>query len=113
TERMIQYIEEDRTEDKPFFAYLAYTAPHWPLQAPDESIARFKGAYDAGYEAVYATRFARAKELNLIPADAEPLPETRFEPRWDELSAEDKALEARRMEVYAAMVSDLDTYVGR
>jgi arylsulfatase len=113
TERMLQYIEEDRADGKPFFAYLAYTAPHWPLQAPDESIAKFKGKYDAGYEALYASRFARVKELGLIPADAEPIPDTRFDPRWDTLSADEKAIEARKMEVYAAMVSDLDTYVGK
>jgi arylsulfatase len=112
TQRMIEYIEQDRTEGKPFFAYLAYTAPHWPLQAPDESIARFKGRYDAGYEALYASRFARMKELGFVRADAEPIDDSRFRPRWSELSEEEKQFEARRMEIYAAMVSDLDTYVG-
>lgn len=112
TQRMIEYIEQDRADGKPFFAYLAYTAPHWPLQAPDESIARFKGEYDAGYEALYASRFARMKELGLVEADAEPIDDTRFRPRWGELSAEDQRFEARRMEIYAAMVSDLDHYVG-
>lgn len=112
TERMIEYLEQDRGDGKPFFAYLAYTAPHWPLQAPAESIARFKGRYDAGYEALYAERFARLKQLELVPAAAAPIDNARFRPRWAELSAEQKALEARRMEVYAAMVSDLDRYVG-
>ncbi len=113
TERMLQYIEEDRADGKPFFAYLAYTAPHWPLQAPKESIARFKGKYDAGYEALYASRFARSKELGLIPTDAEPIPDTRYNPRWDTLSTDAKQIEARHMEIYAAMVSDLDTYIGQ
>ena len=112
TQRMIEYIEQDRAEGKPFFAYLAYTAPHWPLQAPDESIARFKGRYDAGYEALYESRFARQKELGLVAADAEPIDAARFRPRWSELSEEERRFEARRMEIYAAMVSDLDTYVG-
>src|SRR6478736_4298606 len=83
TKKMLDYIEQDRAEGKPFFAYMAYTAPHWPLQAPKASIARFKGRYDAGYEALYAARFAKQKQID-----------------------------ARRMEIYAAMVSDLDTYVG-
>lgn len=113
TERMLQYIEADRADGKPFFAWLAYTAPHWPLQAPKESIARFHGKYDAGYEALYESRFARLKELQLIPADAEPIPHERFNPRWDSLSAEQKAVESRKMEIYAAMVSDLDSYVGQ
>lgn len=112
TGKMLEYIEEDRADGKPFFAWLAYTAPHWPLQAPEASIARFKGNYDAGYEALYESRFARLKELELIPADADPIPLDRFNPRWDTLSAEDKTIEARRMEIYAAMVSDLDIYVG-
>jgi arylsulfatase A-like enzyme len=113
TERMLQYIDHDHTEGKPFFAYLAYTAPHWPLQAPTESIARFKGKYDAGYEALYASRFARQKQMGLVAKDAQPIDNARFKPRWSELSADDKAIESRRMEVYAAMVSDLDTYVGK
>lgn len=112
TQRMLEYIEQDRADGKPFFAYLAYTAPHWPLQAPAESIARFKGRYDAGYEALYASRFARMRALGLVPADAQPIDDARFRPRWSELSAEEKRFEARRMEIYAAMVSDLDRYVG-
>lgn len=113
TEKMLEYIAQDRADGKPFFGWLAYTAPHWPLQAPDASIARFKGKYDAGYEALYESRFAKLKELQLIPEDAVPIPHDRFEPRWDSLSADDKAIEARKMEIYAAMVSDLDIYTGQ
>jgi arylsulfatase A-like enzyme len=113
TQKMIEYIEEDRDENKPFFAYLAYTAPHWPLQAPADIIARFKGTYDEGYETIYQRRFASMQALGHIPADAEPMPLEVFSPRWDEQSDEEKALSAKRMEVYAAMVSELDTYVGQ
>ncbi len=112
TLKAIDFIEQDRAEGKPFFAYLAYTAPHWPLQAPKESIARFKGRYDAGYEALYAARLARQKELGLVPKDAKPIDNARFNPRWDDLPEEEKRFNARRMEIYAAMVSDLDHYVG-
>jgi len=114
TQKMIGYIDEDRGNDKPFFAYLAYTAPHWPLQAPAEAIARFDGVYDVGYEEIYRRRFASMQALGHIPADAQPLPpEALFSPRWDEQSDEDKALAAKRMQVYAAMVSELDKYVGQ
>jgi arylsulfatase len=113
TQKMIEYIDQDRATGKPFFAYLAYTAPHWPLQAPQESIARFKGKYDAGYEALYAQRLARQQQLGLVPADAQPIDNARFDPRWSALTAEQKQFEARRMEIYAAMVSDLDTYIGK
>jgi len=113
TERMIQYIDEDRGEHKPFFAYLAYTAPHWPLQAPDASIARFRGRYDEGYEQIYLRRFQRLEDLGFLPAAAKPMDLDGFAPRWADQSDEDRALAARRMEVYAAMVSDLDTYIGQ
>ncbi|MDQ2641906.1 MAG: arylsulfatase [Pseudomonadota bacterium] len=112
TRKMTGFIEQDRAEGKPFFAWLAYTTPHWPLQAPKETIAKFKGKYDAGYEALYAQRFARQKELGLLPGDAKPIDNARFRPRWNELPEQEKRENARRMEIYAAMVSDLDTYVG-
>jgi arylsulfatase A-like enzyme len=112
TKKMIQYIDEDRNEDKPFFAYLAYTAPHWPLQAPKEVIESFNGVYDAGYEAIYMNRFNSMKALGHIPEDAEPMPMDVFSPRWDDMSADDQAASARRMQVFAAMVSELDKYVG-
>jgi len=112
TKKMIDYIEQDRADGRPFFAWMAYTAPHWPLQAPKESIAKFKGWYDDGYEALYAKRFARQKELGLVPEGTEPIDNSRFKPRWSELTAKQKQVEARHMEIYAAMVSDLDTYVG-
>jgi arylsulfatase A-like enzyme len=112
TKKMIGYIEQDRAEGKPFFAWLAYTAPHWPLQAPKQTIAKFKGKYDEGYEALYAKRFARQKQLGLLPKDAKPIDNARYNPRWSDLAPEQKKLEARHMEIYAAMVSDLDTYVG-
>ncbi|HEY8519191.1 MAG TPA: arylsulfatase [Gammaproteobacteria bacterium] len=113
TERMIEYLEADRGDDRPFFAYLAYTAPHWPLQAPPESIARFSGWYDDGWEALYRRRLERAKALGLAPADFSGTPPVEGQPRWEDLSPEERRIEARKMEIYAAMVSDLDAYIGR
>jgi arylsulfatase len=112
TKKVIGFIDQDRAEGKPFFAWLAYTAPHWPLQAPKEAIAKFKGRYDAGYEALYLERFARQKQLGLVPRNAQPIDPGRFRPRWSELPDEEKRFNARRMEVYAAMVAELDVYVG-
>jgi len=112
TEKMIEYIETDRGDGKPFFGWLAYTAPHWPLQAPEESIARFEGWYDDGYDALHASRIERAKELGLIPEDFVAEGPVEGEPRWSELTDEERRLRARYMEIYAAMVSDLDRYIG-
>lgn len=97
--------------DKPLFAVLTFTAPHWPLQARPEDIARFKGRYDAGYEALRAERLARQKQLGLLSAETVPHPLQGR--KWDDLSPEEKAKQARLMEVYAAMVSNLDQNVGR
>jgi arylsulfatase len=92
---------------QPFFLYVAYTAAHWPLHAPEGEIARFKGKYADGYEPVRRARFAREQQLGLI------------NPKWD-LSEQagdwgqvvHKDWEARCMEVYAAQVSRLDRGVG-
>ncbi len=113
TEKMIEFIKADRADGKPFFAYMAYTAPHWPLQAPQESIARFAGRYDEGYDALYQKRLAGMKARGFAPKDAPSLPKRAGQPDWNDLTPEQKKIEARRMEIYAAMVSDLDIYVGK
>lgn len=112
TGRMISYLEGSK-KNQPFFAYLAYTAPHWPLQAPDPYLARFRGAYDKGYEAIAAARLKRMKDKGLIARSIKPHPGPKLWPSWKNLSRDDRAREARRMEVYAAMVANLDDNVGR
>ena len=99
---------------KPFFAYLTFTAPHWPLQAPDEDVARYHGRYDAGFEVLLARRLARLKALGLVGANVTPhdlvLPPGR---RWADLSPAERREQARLMEIYAAMVDRMDQNVGR
>lgn len=119
TDKLISYLESGKNSGKPFFAYAAYTAPHWPLQAPAEYRDRYRGIYDAGYDVICNGRIARQKQLGLIPANftaAEPIA-TKNAPqkygKWNELSAEQKVLEARRMEIYAGMVENLDANIGR
>ena len=99
---------QDRPQGKPFFLYFAPTAPHLPLQAPTETIARHKGRYDAGYAAIRDARLAKQKTLGLIPADTPPQP---LPARWQDVKR--KAFEARCMEVYAAQIEELDVAVGR
>ncbi len=70
TDRMIGYIDEAAATDRPFFGYLAYTAPHWPIQALDEDMARVRGRYDEGYDVIRERRFQRLKDLGYIPAGA-------------------------------------------
>ncbi|QJE02489.1 arylsulfatase [Massilia forsythiae] len=79
TRKLIEYIDARRGDGKPFFAYAAYTSPHWPLQVPEPYLSKYKGRYDAGYDAIRLARIARMKQLGIIPADFTPyagLPET-------------------------------------
>lgn len=110
--KLIDYIDSNHDDEQPFFGYLAFTAVHWPLQAPDESIARHAGRYDDGYDKLHARRVAGLKQKGLLPDHVESHPRLAGEPAWDELSGEQQQREARMMEVYAAMVSDVDIYVG-
>lgn len=119
TDKLINYIGKNKTDNKPFFAYAAYTAPHWPIQAPDDFINRYKGRYDVGYDVIRNARIAKQKQLGIIPADFQPanplatanVPKNRGQ--WNELTLEQRKFEARKMEVYAAMVENLDWNIGR
>jgi arylsulfatase A-like enzyme len=116
TDKLISYLDLSSGDGKPFLAYLAYTAPHWPLQAPDADIAKYAGKYDEGYEVIRARRIARQKSLGIIPADFNPNAglDTLFgRPRWSNLTDAQKASEARKMEVYAAMIDNMDRNIGR
>lgn len=116
TTKLIEHLDQSRANDgaaKPFFAYLAFTAPHWPLQAPAEDIARYRGKYDAGYEALRTARLARQAELGLIDPAKPVHPLSLKNGGWSTLSAEQRRTAARDMEIYAAMVDRLDKNVGR
>lgn len=98
---------------QPFFAYYPFSAPHWPLQAPQEYIQHYRGMYDDGPDALRLRRLERLKELGLIEKDVEPHPVVAGEvPEWFELSPEHRAKSARAMEVYAGMVECIDHNVG-
>lgn len=98
----------DRDDDRPFFLYLAYIAPHFPLQARDEDIRRYEGVYDVGYRAIRKARFARQQQLGVVSADCKLSPAVT--PKWESV---DQSEQARRMAVYAAQVDRLDQNVGR
>ncbi|WP_380873980.1 arylsulfatase [Sphingomonas sp. DBB INV C78] len=111
TDRLIGYLGE-RPAGQPFFAYLPFTAPHWPIQAPAECIAKYRGRYDAGPEVLRAERLERQVAMGLCPADVIAHDFVGGEP-WDTLSAEERAWSARAMEAYAGMVDRIDWNVGR
>lgn len=111
--RLIEYIDGGRGDGKPFFAYLAFTAPHWPLQARDEDIARYEGVYKVGYDEIRRRRLERLKAGGLVPAGSEHYAGHPAWPRWEELAPEQREIEAKRMAVYAAMVEAMDREIGR
>lgn len=100
--------------EKPFFAYFPFSAPHWPLQAPQEFIQHYRGMYDDGPDALRLRRLAKLKELGLVEKDVEPHPvEAPEVEEWEQLSPEHREKSARAMEVYAGMVECIDHNVGR
>jgi len=111
-DKLLQYLKE-RDQARPFFAYLPFSAPHWPLQAPKEVVDKYRGRYDAGPEALRQERLARLKALGLVAHDVEAHPVVAISREWEALSDEERAKSARAMEVYAAMVERMDWNIGR
>jgi len=99
--------------DKPFFVYYAPGSTHTPHQAPADWIARFRGRFDQGWDAVRTATFARQKAMGLVPRDAALAPRSPDVPAWNTLSADERRVQARYMEVYAAMLSYQDAQLGR
>lgn len=112
TDKLLGYLH-DRTDRRPLFAYLPFTAPHWPLQAPDELIRKYRGRYDAGPDILRQERLKRMQDLDLCPSAVIAHPVVADTQAWNELSDEARALSARSMEVYAAMVERMDWNIGR
>lgn len=114
TSKLIEGLQRSRAEqgDKPFFGYLAFSAPHWPLHAPAESIAKYRGQYDQGYEALRDQRIRRQRELGLVSASQKIAPNPEVRP-WSSLSDDEKAYYIASQEAYAGMVDRLDYNIGR
>lgn len=117
--KVVQFLQEreDDAEKKarPFFAYLPFTAPHWPLQAPRENVDRYKGAYADGPDRLRERRLERQHELGLLPDDVEAHPVVVEEgvKEWAAMTPEEKTWSARTMEVYSGMVDRMDENIGR
>lgn len=130
----IKYLQEHQQQyaDRPFFAYVAFNAPHFPLQAPQEDIARYAGKYDAGWNVTQEARYRRLLDLGIVsnplPAMERevgppyPFPDamTKFGPNevnrplpWTELTSEQRAFQATKMAIHAATVDRMDREIGR
>ena len=103
--------EQTAAKTNPFFLYLAYTAPHWPLHAREEDIAAYDGVFDAGWDALRERRMQRLREQGLFDDGTVPAGRDPTQPAWSD--AEHKAWQVRRMQVYAAQIEAVDRGVGR
>jgi arylsulfatase len=111
TEKTIDMIDGFSGQDNPFFMYVAYTAPHWPLHAKPEDIAKYKGKYDAGWDTLRQARYNRMVELGLVDSAQTPFAANESGRLW--ANEANKEWLAKNMEVHAAMVDCVDRGVGR
>lgn len=110
-DRAAQMIDDAAKEQKPFFLYAAFTAGHWPLMAPEKEIAKYKGRYSKGWDALRAERHARQLEMGLVRREWGLTARDPRVPKWELASFHE--WEERRMEVYAAQIDCLDQNVGK
>ncbi|MEO1043047.1 MAG: arylsulfatase [Pseudomonadota bacterium] len=112
-DRVISYIDDGKAQEAPFFAYVGFLAPHYPLQAPNKNMEPYRERYREGWDVLRRERWERAKELGVVHQDA---PIANFIPagrKWTELSPSEQANYAKRMAVYAGMIDSLDENLGR
>jgi arylsulfatase A-like enzyme len=113
TNIMLDKIKNHQTDGKPLFMYLSFQASHSPFQAPQESMKKYEGVYDVGYDKIREQRFEKQKQLGMWPQDmnlTQRLPQT---PAWDSLYATDKAYKAKVLEAHAGMIDNMDANIGR
>jgi arylsulfatase len=114
TDRAIEFLDETNERDDPFFLYLPFNAPHWPLHAPPEDIAKYDGKYDQSWQETRQRRRQRMIDLDVIEEMALMAPMDRGDVKpWDALTPEKRDEWARRMEIYAAQVTRMDQNIGR
>ncbi len=105
--RLIEFLKEQKTNEKadaPFFAFLPFQAPHWPLQAPQETVKKYAGVYDDGPDALREKRLQSQIKLGLLKPDVEPHPVVAETKEWSDMQPDEKKWSAKTMEVFAAMV---------
>ncbi len=111
-DKMIEFIDGNLRDGKPFFAYLPFMAVHIPVQAPREYTDRYMGVYDTGWDVLRRQRLERAAALGIVPADT-PMIRMATTDNWDALGEARKRYEAKRMAVYAGMIEAMDFHIGR
>ncbi len=108
----ISYIQGQSKSNNPFFLYLAFNAPHWPLQALPEDIAKYKGKYAIGWDSLRNQRLAKQVRLGIANPQQAIARRDAEVPEWDTYTYDEQQLWQRKMEVYAAMVDRVDQNIG-
>jgi len=109
----LRFLDEAREAKKPWFLYVAFNAPHAPLQPLEADYKKYLGRYDEGWDVMRAARVAKQEELGLFTPGVRPAPRPDHIPAWDSLSPEMKSWESRRMAAYAGLVDRVDQELGR
>jgi arylsulfatase len=112
TGHAVKFLDEQNATGKPFFLYVAYTAPHWPLHALPEDIAKYKGKFDKGWDELREARHAKQIRLGIVSADSKIANRDDIA-AWANLTYDEQKLWASRMEVYAAMIDRMDQGIGK
>ncbi len=108
----VNYMDDFSKSENPFFMYVAYTAPHWPLHAKDEDIAKYEGVFDEGWDAMRERRFKKQVELGLFDQDV-VLPPNMGGGDWNQLSDKERRYQIAKMEAHAAMIDAVDQGIGK
>ncbi len=111
TDKGLDFLKQNPKE-KPFFLYMAYNAPHWPLHAKPQDIEKYKGKYDIGWDTLRSIRHQNLIKIGLVDANQKAVKDNSL-PAWNKLTYNEKQFWVKKMEVYAAMVDNLDQNVGR
>lgn len=111
TTEAVQFIGRAARKENPFFLYVAYTAPHWPLHAPERDIEKYDGRFEAGWDQLRQERFARQNELGIVEAGSQLSPRDPEEAAWADVA--EKPWQTRRMQTYAAQVDKMDQGIGQ
>ena len=109
----LKFIAEARAAKKPWFQYIAFNAPHAPLQPLEQDFKKHLGRYDAGWDVIRAARVAKQKQIGLLPADSAESPRPEHIPEWSKLNDEQRSEETRLMTAYAGLIDRIDQEMGR
>ncbi|WP_372651361.1 arylsulfatase [Draconibacterium sp.] len=113
TENALEYLQTAKQKEQPFFLYLAYTAPHWPLHALQEDIQKFRGKFRKGWDVLRQERIVRMKEMGIVDDDIQLSERDEMVDAWEDLSDEERDKMDLLMSIYAAQIYRMDIGIGR